>query len=445
MNWQKVWLVLKREYLFNFKRPAFLFTAFGVPLMSLGAMFLITQFIVERETNLDSWQRIAYIDQANVIDASIQIPAVCECDYPPLDVPAAPDGAADSAPIDAGVARVQADEIDAFFVIAPDYPITGKVELYADRNVPSALQDNIENFLWYQVSGKAPDDLAVPVKRLGNNNYTIRDLDNGEALSEAALAGRFMLPFLFVMIYFMATSTTAQFLMSGVVEEKENRLMEILATSIRPLELLWGKMLGLGSLALTQVTIWLVGGLLITLINSDAQDFLAGAAFQLSDIAVIVVLFVFNFLLFAASMMGMGASVTAETESRQIAGFFTFINVLPIMLLVTFFTNPNGVIPMILTFFPFTAATALVLRLGFTTVPFWQLGLVVAIQALMAIAIMWLAAKVFRLGMLMYGKPLTPRALWRALREGRVTLTTASTEYDTPVTDATATTKRGLL
>jgi hypothetical protein len=97
------------------------------------------------------------------------------------------------------------------------------------------------------------------------------------------------------------------------------RLMEILATSLRPLELLWGKLLGLGALAITQVVVWTLAGLLIAGSNSDAQDFITGVSFQPGDMAILVVLFVLNFLVFSAIMLGIGAAVTAEAESRQMA------------------------------------------------------------------------------------------------------------------------------
>ena len=427
MNWQKILLVVRREYLFNFKRPAFLFTAFGVPIISFGAMFLLTAFIIDRETNLDDWQRIAYVDNAGIVDDTLALPDGCECIYTPIT---ASDDAGFSAQIAAATQQVQDDQIDAFFVVAENYRLSGQIDLYTEKSVPDALYDNINDFMWHQISASAPDNLAVPVDRLGNNDYTIRDLDTGESLSEAELAGRFMLPLIFVFLYFMSTNTTAQFLMSGVVEEKENRLMEILATSLKPSELLWGKLLGLGSLALTQVVAWVGGGLVLSSFNDTAQEFLSGASFEAGDLVLIAGLFLINFLLFSASMLGIGASVTAETESRQIAGFFAFITVLPLALMVTFITNPNGPIPMILTFFPLTAATGLILRIGLTTVPLWQVLLSITIQVVSVIVVMWLAAKVFRLGMLMYGKRLTPRTLWHALREGRTTMTTASTEYE---------------
>jgi ABC-2 type transport system permease protein len=324
------------------------------------------------------------------------------------------------------------NQLDAYFVISADYALTGGVQLYSDKSIPTALRTNVEEFMRFQVSARAPDDLPVPVSRLGEEDFTLRDISNDKEISETALIGRVLLPFIFVMIYFMATNTTAQFLMSGVVEEKENRLMEILATSLRPIEMLWGKLLGLGALALTQVIFWSAGGIVIAALNQDARDFISGVTFKATDIALLLMLFVLNFLVFSAGMLGIGAAVTAEAESRQIAGIFTFMGVLPIMFLATFFSNPNGPLPVFFTFFPMTAATGLMLRFSTTTLPTWQIALSVAIQVVTVIAVMWLAAKTFRLGMLMYGKRLTPRELWRAIREGRTVLTTATGEVAAP-------------
>jgi ABC-2 type transport system permease protein len=418
MSWQKIWLVLRREYLYNFRRPSFLLTAFGVPLISFGAIFIVGRVTAQRETNLDSFQRVGYVDHAEIVSAEGSNPD----GYQPVE------GDANQQLVDGN--------LDAYFVIAEDYILTGKIDLYARKSIPEVLRQHVEDFMRAQIVASVPGDLPVPQGRLQENpDISIRDLDTGDKLSEAALVGRLLLPFVFVLVYFMVTNTTAQFLMSGVVEEKENRLMEILATSLRPLELLWGKLLGLGALSLTQVVVWGIAGVLIVSVYSGARDFVSGATFQLTDIVLFVGLFLTNFLLFSAAMLGIGASVTAESESRQIAGVFTFITVLPLALLATFFTNPNGPLPLLFTFFPFTAAVALILRMGLTALPTWQIVLSVAIQLVSVFVVMWLAAKVFRLGMLMYGKRLSPGELWRALREGRLVLTTASSE-GAPVTKA---------
>ena len=432
----KIWLVLRHEYLHNFRRPAFLFTAFGVPLLSVVAMFFTINLTINQESNLDDFQRVRYIDRALVIEPE----APNEQDFlPVIDPDAMPAETAENLPDYFSELelyaqeQIETGELDAYFVIAENYVLSGLVDVYAQDNIPEALRENIETFMAAQIAFNAPETLPVPPERLGETDLTLRDIDSGEELSGAAIMGRFMMPLLFAILYFMATNTTAQFLMSGVVEEKENRLMEILATSLRPIELLWGKLLGLGALALTQVLVWIVGGLLIAVLNENGQDFLQGMTLSAGDILLIIGLFVVNFVLFSALMLGIGAAVTAEAESRQFAGIFSFITVLPLMLMTMFFMDPNGPVPVLLTFVPFTAAVSLMLRMSLATLPLWQIVVSIVIQIVSVVVVMWLSAKVFRLGMLMYGKRLSPRDLIQALREGRQTLTTASTEHVAPV------------
>lgn len=439
MALQKILIVLKREYLFNFRRPSFLFTAFGAPALMLVAMFFIFQFTSGRESNIDSFQRVAYLDRAGVVAE----------DLPGFERYTSLDGAADAADWQALEAQAQAQinegTLDAYFVIHEDYVFTGQVDIYAIQNISEALKGDIRDFLSAQLVANAPVDLPVPVARLSEPaNIIIRDLESDEELGEAGLVGRILLPFIFAFLYFMATSTTAQFLMNGVVEEKENRLMEILATSLRPIELLWGKLLGLGALALTQIVLWLLAGLVIASQFETAREFVTGANLDGGLMALLGIVFVLNFALFSAIMLGIGAAVTAEAESRQYASIFTFFTVIPIALISVFFMNPNGPLPLFFTFFPLTAGMGLILRTGLTDLPAWQIALSLAIQVVTTVALVWLAAKVFRLGMLMYGKPLSPRTLWAALRQGRTTLTTATNETVAVTLDRPARKQRSL-
>lgn len=227
MSWHKMWLVIRREYLFNFKRPSFLFTAFGVPLLSIGAMFLIIQFTANRETNLKDYQHVGYIDRADVVDPSAPNPYnYAEVTAPGLEQPVQTGAGSNLGEYydsleKAATQQLLDGSLDAYFVINNDYVLTGRVDLYSRKKVPTALRDDIENFMRDQVAQQAPTDLPVTVSVLTNQDYTLRDVESGKKMSDAALAGRLLLPFLFAMIYFMATSTTAQFLMSGVVEEKK--------------------------------------------------------------------------------------------------------------------------------------------------------------------------------------------------------------------------------
>lgn len=439
MAWNKILLVLKREYRVNFRRRSFLFSAFGVPLLTLVSMFLVIRFTTGREANLADFDRIGVIDRAGIVsvldapgaDDESDAPEYVLVSDPAIPAPEDDDPEAREAYFaaleQAARQQFEAGTLDAYLVVPEHYVLSGQIDLYTEGNIPAALSSNVRDFMRQQISARAPDSLPLPADRLAAPVVEVlRDIDSSEEMTETALLGRMLLPFIFVFIYFLASSTTAQFLMNGVVEEKETRLMEILATSLRPSELLWGKMLGLAALALTQVGLWLAAGALLLVSNESAREFAGAVRFAPLDIALVAIMFLINFLLFSAMMLGIGAASTAEAESRQVAGILTFISVLPMVALVTFFTNPDGPLPLFFTFFPFTAATGLILRFGLTTVPTWQIVLSLAIQIVSVFAVMWLSIRIFRLGMLMYGKRLTPRAFWQALREGRTTLTTAS-------------------
>lgn len=410
MNLAKALIVARREYRVNFRSPGFLFMAFAFPLIILGIMFFITQFIIERETSTDDFQQVAYVDNAGIIQSDVEAPE----GYFALDVPEVEVVPYIEQQLRDGVA-------DVIFVIDANYTLTGQVDVYSQKNVTVALKEDIDRFLSDNLVAQA-DDLKVPTERLVEPMEVVfRTLDTDERQSEAALIGRFLLPTIFVFVFFIATSTTSQFMMGGVVEEKENRLMEILASSVRPLELLVGKLLGLSGLAFTQIAFWTLTGAVIALTTEQGRDFFSGAEFQTGDVLLMGVLFVLDFVLTSAVMLGIGAAVTAEAESRQAAGFIGLIAVLPIAANALFFTNPNGPIPVILSFFPMTSPVAIIMRIGLTSVPTWQIAVSMVILIASTAGVLWLAAVVFRLGMLMYGKVLTPKLLWQALRENQST------------------------
>jgi ABC-2 type transport system permease protein len=244
---------------------------------------------------------------------------------------------------------------------------------------------------------------------------------------EAAFMGRFMAPFILAFVFLMAVNTTSQFLMSSVVEEKENRMMEILLTSCTPLQMLWGKVLGLGLLGLTQVGLWLgAGALIISGQSEGVMDFLSGVRFT-PDIIILGLLYlVLGYFFFSGVMAGVGASVTAEREGQQFAGFFTILTILPMALLITFMEDPNGPLPVFFSIFPLTSPVGMLMRMPMTTVPVWEIIVSVALLAVTVVATVWLAARVFRLGLLMYGKRLTAREIIAALRQGGQTMVSAA-------------------
>jgi ABC-2 type transport system permease protein len=243
-----------------------------------------------------------------------------------------------------------------------------------------------------------------PLERIQDPvTLTIRPVDSGRSLTEANLPALIFIPLIFSFVFLMASNVTSGFLMGGIVEERSNRIMEILITSITPMQMLMGKIIGLGALGLTQLIIW--GGAGAFLVRFGQRfPFLNGISFPVDMMVVFVIFFLVSYFLLASLMAGIGAVVGSEQESRQFASILSLVLVIPFFFLTTFINDPNSPLALVLTFIPFTAPMTILLRMGFSTVPIWQIGLSLAILILTSFFVIWASARVFRWALLLYGK-----------------------------------------
>jgi ABC-2 type transport system permease protein len=405
----KAWLVAKREYLFNVKKRSFLFGAFGVPVLIVALIVVVGAIAVDSETNVEQVGGVGYVDEAGVLTDDIEPPE----NYRPY------------ASAEEARAALEAGEIGAYFVVHDDYLETGNVQLISRSGTPEALTEQFDVFLVANIGRNLSPDLLERLKDPVAMN--VQTLDNGRVVRDSAIIALFMVPFIFVFVFVMASQISSSYLMSGVVEEKSNRIMEILITSVTPFQLLLGKVIGLGALGLTQLMIWIAGAFLMLAFGQNL-DFLAGVAIPTDLVLIAIVYFLLDYFFFGSIMAGIGAVVGSEQESRQIAGFLTFLAVIPFFFLVTFITDPNGVVAAILTLFPLTSPIAVMLRLGLGAIPTWQLLVSIALLLLTTIFSVWASAKIFRWALLMYGKRPNLREILRALRRPTTMETSATAE-----------------
>ncbi|MBL8155790.1 MAG: ABC transporter permease [Anaerolineae bacterium] len=397
----KMWLIARREYLYNLRRPAFLFAVFGAPLFTFFMWFVIFALISNSESDIESVGKVGYVDQAGL-----------------LANPTFPGDGADRfvAFADETAARAELDArtIGAYFVLPPEYLRNGAVPLYSFSGAPEALKDEIETFLLANLSQQLP--AGVPLDRIQSPvELTVHANDSGRDLTEANVPALVFIPMIFAFVFLMAAGVTSGYLMNGIVEERTNRIMEILVTSVTPTQILGGKILGLGALGLTQIVIWLAAGALLIRFGQNIPA-LSGVAFPVDLMIVLLVYFVLAYFLLAAIQAGIGALVGSEEESRQYASILSILFIIPFFFIITFVTEPNGTTAMILTFIPFTSPMTMLLRLGFGAVPAWQIVASMLILLVTTILIAWLSARVFRWALLRYGKRLSLRDVWRGLR-----------------------------
>jgi ABC-2 type transport system permease protein len=188
------------------------------------------------------------------------------------------------------------------------------------------------------------------------------------------------------------------------------------------MQLLLGKIIGLGALGLTQFLVWGGAGLLLIRLGQTVP-FLAGIEFPIDLMLVFLVYFLLSYFLLSSLMAGLGAIAGSEEESRQYSSILSLIWVMPFFLITSLITDPDSPLAVALTLIPFTAPMTVLMRMGFGSVPAWQLVASLVILLLSTLLVVWASGRVFRWALLLYGKRPTPRELWRVIRQSPHTAT----------------------
>jgi ABC-2 type transport system permease protein len=180
-----------------------------------------------------------------------------------------------------------------------------------------------------------------------------------------------------------------------------------------------GKIIGLSALGLFQLGVWVLVAAAVIAIRRDLAQMFIDINYPVWLLALAILYLLLGYLLFGSLLSGIGASSSSMQEAQPIATLFSMIAVLPLFFMTGFFENSNGILPTFLSMLPFTAPTAMMLRLVLGHVPWWQVAASLGLLAVSVVFIIWLAAWVFRVGLLMTGQRLTPRALLEAIRQNR--------------------------
>jgi ABC-2 type transport system permease protein len=406
--------IIKYEFLTNLKRPSFLFSVFGVPVMLVVIFLIISLAASSGAVTFEEFGSIGFVDNSS---DQVLAEAVAAPDYPDL-FQRYPDEASARAALDAS-------EIGGYLQVPENYMQTGQVEFYSYQDEPGELDTAVEQFMLANLT--AGSDVPVPVERLRDTgDMTVQDVnDDRNIASEDGVFFSLFIPVIFTFILIMASLTTGGFLMQGLVEERTNRVIEMLVTSVRPMQLLIGKMIGLGLLGLLQVVILLAAGVLI-LNFGDSLAFLEGVRISPNLIVLAIVYYILAYFLVAALMTGISVVTNSEREGRQISGFITIPFMIPYFAMFAFFADPNGTAAQVMSYIPFTAPMAVLIRVGLTEVPLPEILISMAIMIVTIVVLTWAAARLFRWGLLLYGKKFNFRELLRVIFGRHDTLQTTA-------------------
>ena len=409
MNWMKVWAIIRHEYVTNIRRTGFIVMTLIVP--AVGVLALLLSAFAGKS---------ALAALGRLFGSSSQVIAVVdESGYFQPILPEFREGFVLYPDRAAARAAVDEKEASAALFIPRDYLDTGVVYVYsrAGGMTLATLSDStrVRNFF---VAHLARDHVPPRIlKRLTDpvQHFVLVEEKKGQTSGPYGFVFSFLIPYLFAMFLIMSVFISSGYLLQGIAEEKENRLVELVLSSVSALEWFVGKVIGLGAVGLTQVLIWVVT---MAALSGGAVFLLAMAVPTLPayKLAILPLFYLLGYVLYAVLYAGLGALGTSHRESQQVAGIISFIAAVPFMVSGVLFTNPNSPIIRALTFFPLTAASMVMLRLPMSDMP--TIDIVISLISLVVSIPLaaWLGAKLFRMGILMYGKRPSFKEVWAALR-----------------------------
>jgi ABC-2 type transport system permease protein len=394
---RKVWLVALHEYRQHVFTRRFLLGLLSVPLVIIvlvGLVFLI----ISMEINT---QPIGYVDGSGLLADPVQAPSPTWPDKPVPMTAFATEAEAKAA--------LQAGTIQAYYVLPPDYLSTGAARLVHIEQFKDAARQQFDEFLAANLLKKT--DPSVATRLVEGADVTIISADGSRSLSGDNWFS-FLIPMIAGIGFIIAMFTSGGYLMQAVVEEKENRTMEVMVTSVTPNQLMAGKIIGDTSIGLTQLVLWILFIVIPILVGRSSIKFLQGIQISGQTLAVMIFVLLPSFILVAALMATIGATVGEAREGQQMTGLISLPIWIPYMLFALLMGNPNSPVAMALSFLPLTSTVTMLVRDGLTILPAWQIAVSSVIQSLCAVGAIWMAGRAFRLGMLRYGKRLVLKEIF---------------------------------
>jgi ABC-2 type transport system permease protein len=393
----KLWLVALHEYHRHVFTRRFVFGLLSVPLVIIllvGLFFLI----ISMENNTTP---IGYVDHSGLLSDPLPAPTPTAPDRPVPMIPFANESDARAA--------LNAGRIQAYYVLPTDYRTSGSLRVVHIDQLKSSASQQFYAFLGANLLKR--QDPAVAARLVKGADITVQSADGSRSFSSSDWFS-FVFPVIAGIGFIIAMFTAGGYLMQAVVEEKENRTMEVIITSVSSDQFMAGKIVGDTCVGLTQIAAWLLLIIVPILVGRSSVPFLQTFRLSSQTLAVLACTMLPSFVLVAALMAAIGATVTEAREGQQMTGLISLPIWIPYMLIGLLMSSPNSSLSLALSLIPLTAPVAMLVRDSLTILPAWQIALSTAIQILCVLAAIWLAGRAFRLGMLRYGKRLSWRELF---------------------------------
>lgn len=397
-----IWRIAQYEYRRNVFKKSFLLTLLSIPLMvtiSVGSGFVMVSL---QNNDLP----VGYIDQAGLFTDPVPAP-LSEGEEPVEFIAFQTE--------DEALASLEAKGIQAYYILPPDYSETRQIEIVYTKKPGENANRQWYDFLQINLLKDQPTEIAY--RTAAGTDVTVRSLDGKRSVADSGPTFGNLMPLFITLAFLALILMSSGYLMGAVAEEKENRTMEIVVTSVSPLELISGKLLGIVAIGLTVLVAWT----LIVILGIFAARLMGIGWFQnlemnwgmvLSTAAIAVP----AYALIGALMITIGTMVTSTQEGQSFSSIFIIFHMIPLYVSFAFIENPSGPVAVTLSLLPFTSLMTVAMRSLFYSIPGWQIAVSVFVQTVFAVGAVWLASRAFRLGMLRYGQKLNWRGLFKEAR-----------------------------
>ncbi len=397
----KLWLVTKHEYQRVVKQKSFLITTFGLPALMILVMGISILVAIGGRGDLP----LGYVDHTGVLSDPIMPPL--DEDETMIEMKALPDR-------DAAIDALKSKEVQAVYLLPEDYRETGSAELLYLKDAPGeTVQDDFEDFLSANLLKEQSP--AIRKRVLEGGQPIIRAADGRREFSSDRFLD-FIVPVVASFVFIFAIMSSGGNLLQAITDEKENRTVEILATSVRPTELMVGKAIGLMGVGLTQMLLWISTGVVVLMVISQFIPPLSGFTVPWAFLGIVAAFFIPAYALIAGTMTTIGSMVTDLRQAQQISGLVNMLFTMPFFFVSLIMAEPHSPVVIGLSIFPTTSFITVMIRWAMASVPVWQILVSWIVLVGSAGFSMWLGGRIFRMGMLRYGQRMSIKSLVTAMR-----------------------------
>ena len=409
---RKVWIVFKREYLTRVKTKGFIFATIAIPILSFG-LFGFSIYMATRQNNRTT--KIAILDSAGGLADAVAkglntklpngLPAFQVVRI--IEHPASEESMRKEL-----LDEVKKETLDGYLVLPLDTDKSNSAEFHTRNTGDFSMEGNLRTAVSLAVISLRLNDRGVHVDNLGDviqrvDMKMVKVTEEGETEEKGQT---FIVAIVLAMLLYVTLIMYGIVTMRSVLEEKTTRIVEILISAVTPFQLLAGKIVGVAAVAFTQYFIWISTAALIGAYGGAiASVYSPGISFTNFHIPGFVLMasviyFLLGYFLYASLYAAIGAAASNEQDAQQMQLVATMPIVTSFIMYIVILRDANSTTSVVISEIPFFSPILMLLRVSVQTPPLWQIALSVVLMILTTLGVIYFSSRIYRVGILMYGK-----------------------------------------